>query len=642
MNEPVTQVVDQIHKPHGFDFDLQESYRKLSSSQFGGNPARGFCELLQNAIDSYPASVPFEERTIDILATDSAICVIDHGEGMGLQRLNLLTTLGGTDKHDDPEKIGKFGIGFFSIFNPKLHTSKVSVRTRCGDNLVTLDFIVDELNPSKVPTLRTEVAETGTAATGSEIMVHFLSSDSVPRCLEQAKTFLRYFPCPVTFNGVRFERTAWEEARKSKARFFKEGGRHGFVRNDMSGNYVAILCKYEHTMDISIAGLSTGGHNMTGDLMDFRRRSLPFVPGTWTVVNDNGLKVTVSRDSIMMDSAYDGLASTVGQNHLLELGRTMARDSAPDLIVANHYILAGQIRKHLKNPEAADTQDPHQRVILELADAAVYRLVGCEQPVSLRHIWDHRSGDKPVFYAPLGNNLKWLGGTFGHDFIVLPPTCQYFARPGPFYDQLFADVFEDCVNLETIRDRPDQIEDLVSRGLVESELLCPKCQLIGCWEATEAERRFLWELNAILAAPEVKQLIQQCLHLPARTIETALFDIKENGIIVATGLFEEDGNVFDNLDTRENQGSAPAKQRRGLKLGLMRSHPVIQHLLSVHDPHRAYYTLTFLAHELVGCQRMLAPCSSFRQWVMSELARGLRKAMINHLLLNPPISGAAT
>ena len=35
MNEPVTQVVDQIHKPHGFDFDLQESYRKLMDDALG-------------------------------------------------------------------------------------------------------------------------------------------------------------------------------------------------------------------------------------------------------------------------------------------------------------------------------------------------------------------------------------------------------------------------------------------------------------------------------------------------------------------------------------------------------------------------------------------------------------------------------
>ena len=272
--------------------------------------------------------------------------------------------------------------------------------------------------------------------------------------------------------------------------------------------------------------------------------------------------------------------------------------------------------------------------------------MGREQPVSLRHIWELRSADKPVFYAPAGNNLKWLGGTFSHDFIVLPPACRHFAKLGSFYDQLFSDVFEDCVNLETIRDHPEQIEDLVSRGLVERELLSPKCQLIGSWEATEAERCFLSEINAILADPEVKQIIQQCLHLPARTIETALFDIKEDGIVVATGLFEEDGNVFDNVDTRKDDDCEPAKRRRGLKLGLMRSHPVIQHLLRVHDPYRAYYTLTFLAHELVGCQRMLVPCSSFCKWVMSELARGLRKAMIDHLLLptqkNPPISGAAT
>ena len=110
----------EIIYPDGIEIDLDEAWRKLISSQFTGSAGRGFGELVQNFLDSYPSSTPWDERQGKIKSGKGWISIIDFGEGMDRDRLALLVTLGGTDKNNNISKIGTFGIGFFSIFNPNL------------------------------------------------------------------------------------------------------------------------------------------------------------------------------------------------------------------------------------------------------------------------------------------------------------------------------------------------------------------------------------------------------------------------------------------------------------------------------------------------------------------------------------------
>ena len=70
MNPADFTVLETITKLQGVEFDLKEAFRKLATSQFGGNPGRGFCELIQNAIDSYPSTVPLREKKIAIRTSD--------------------------------------------------------------------------------------------------------------------------------------------------------------------------------------------------------------------------------------------------------------------------------------------------------------------------------------------------------------------------------------------------------------------------------------------------------------------------------------------------------------------------------------------------------------------------------------------
>ncbi len=142
--EPVNKILETYVMPNGLEIDLDEGFAKLTERQFGGNPGRAFSELIQNAIDSYPNGTPWEERMGEICTGRDWISIKDYGEGMNTERLRLLITLGGTDKDNDPQKIGQFGMGFMSMFNRKLGTKEILVKTRCEGQTVQLVFKVKE------------------------------------------------------------------------------------------------------------------------------------------------------------------------------------------------------------------------------------------------------------------------------------------------------------------------------------------------------------------------------------------------------------------------------------------------------------------------------------------------------------------
>ncbi|NJK86564.1 MAG: hypothetical protein HC906_11935 [Bacteroidales bacterium] len=61
-------------------------------------------------------------------------------------------------------------------------------------------------------------------------------------------------------------------------------------------------------------------------------------------------------------------------------------------------------------------------------------------------------------------------------------------------------------------------------------------------------------------------------------------------------------------------------------------HPFIHYLTEIKNPSREYYTLTYIAHELALCQKMLVPYSPFYYIVKEKLAQSMRKALMKSML----------
>lgn len=108
--------------------DPDRVLRVLSANQFE-DPYLAFRELYANALDAVRGR---SEPRIEIRVASDRVVVEDNGSGLDAGGLEALTTLGLSTRRGK-EAIGRFGIGFASVFDPQLGISRVDfVATRVG------------------------------------------------------------------------------------------------------------------------------------------------------------------------------------------------------------------------------------------------------------------------------------------------------------------------------------------------------------------------------------------------------------------------------------------------------------------------------------------------------------------------------
>ena len=351
--------------------------------------------------------------------------------------------------------------------------------------------------------------------------------------------------------------------------------------------------------------------------------------------------VTISRDSFFLNSAYRDMIKVLSKQLLIYFDRHLHDNTKEGLIIANQYILAKKIKVYLKQiqkDKAPQIESEGDRLIRRLAEAKVYRLSGGKHLYSLIDLNEMKSQDKPLFFSLEQTNIRWMKNAFKYDFIVLPEEISLNNGAPDLYDNLFGEVFEEVVNLDTIISDNERIKNLVERGIADKSALSPKCEIIGERNLTKEEQQILREIDAILDHEVVKHTIERNIFIRFKKIHTVFFDIEEQGATVATGLFNNTGkalekSAYSNFDIAENTNSLPiAEDKQIILLGLCRDHPFIQHLIGVNDAHRAYYTLIFIAYEISLCQKLLVPYSPFFYATAHQLAADMRRALMQQLL----------
>ena len=110
---------------------------------------------------------------------------------------------------------------------------------------------------------------------------------------------------------------------------------------------------------------------------------------------------------------------------------------------------------------------------------------------------------------------------------------------------------------------------------------------------------------------------------------------------ISTGMFDEHENPINddfisNFIIKKEEVSADERlsMKNTILLGLCINHPFIRKLIESEDPHKEYFALTYIAHELTSCQKLLSPYSSFFQLVKSRLSSELQKNMLTKLVKN--------
>jgi hypothetical protein len=633
--ETEERIIEEKILPNGFEVDIDEGWNKLTKSQFGGTPGRAFSELIQNAIDSYPAGTPWKKRRGEIDTTHNSISITDWGEGINLKRLALLTTAGGTDKSDDDSKIGQFGLGFISIFNPKLETEQVNVITNCEGHTVELVFTVTD--PEKRPEIKLCVLEMKIEFS-TRINIRFRNHNSVSQCLEYSMKSLTYYPCPMKINGVQFE-SIWQKKNQASNLEFEEKGCMGLIRKNSTWRNLTLLCKYEQISNTSLAGFITGCRDMKYNLEDYNNNQTPYISDVEVLYNIDNLNLTISRDSYYLDWVYNEAKTLLNKYLRYFLYNELQDKINIRIVIANQFIFRNEIRTYLEKSEDKDYYNKDENKLIQLlAETPVYRLNGRPDLFSILQLRNMLHPGIPLYYSPGKVNLRWLGGSFKHDFIVIPDECKIISGAPRIFDYIFEAIYQDAINLDTITGNHKKINDLVKRGLVNKSALSPVCNILGRRRISEQQSILLEDLYQIINEIEILEVIGKNLHIALKSIRPMFFTVRDEGVYISTGLFDMDGKPISEeylsnfLSDEDNKDLLKAKNQVELLIGLNLDHPFISYLTECQNPHRSYYALTFLSHELALCQKMLVPYSPFYHLVKEKLAQEMRKILIKNLL----------
>jgi hypothetical protein len=308
-----------------------------------------------------------------------------------------------------------------------------------------------------------------------------------------------------------------------------------------------------------------------------------------------------------------------------------------ELVLANLYVFSYDVGFYIKNQKFPTSWSKEKReVIKNLAEASVFQLSGKRKLYSLKNLKSMLSKGYPMFYSPNKLNVRWLGGAFKHDYVVLPERCQVENSAGNFYKSIFSQAFDEIVDLDTIQGNNKLIQKLVEKGIVPKKALSPKIAFVGERRIKQEEHSLLEEINFILKKEEVVKAIEQNLYLKINSVQAMFFEIKKEGAYISTGIFDINkrpitDDYITNLEKRDESNEVSFYRKHDVLLGLRKDHPLIQQLTQSENPQKAYFALTYIAHELVFCQRLLVPHSSFFHFTKEKLAADLRKALIEHL-----------
>ena len=244
--------------------------------------------------------------------------------------------------------------------------------------------------------------------------------------------------------------------------------------------------------------------------------------------------------------------------------------------------------------------------------------------------------DYPLFYSPNQLNVRWLGGAFKHDFVLLPERCQMENGANNFYKSIFSSVFDEIVDLDIIQGNNVLIQELVKKGIVQKNALSPKINFIGERRISAMENKLLEEINIILKNKMVIRAIEENLYLQLHSVQAVFFEIQKEGAYISTGIFDRNrqpisDDFISNLEKKESNSEVSLQHSQHVLLGLRKDHPLIQQLVFSKNEHKAYFALTYIAHELAFCQKLLVPHSSFFHFTKEKLAADLRKALMENL-----------
>jgi Histidine kinase-, DNA gyrase B-, and HSP90-like ATPase len=606
-----------------YHVNVEEAWRKLTSRQFANEPARGLEEIISNAVDSYPDDTPKEQVKIDLDFTDDSIAVTDWGEGMPLNRIECLLTLGGSDKSFNDKKIGQFGVGFCSLFNPALGTRLVVVTTRCEDSFVEVIFTVND--PAKTPAISSRVLDEKFSFS-TRVFARLGDAGAPGKCRTWIESRAEYYPYQVIINGKKYP-SIWDEAPGVR-HFLTDHTRGRMFRS--SAPWVKVLCKYCYVMSLSLDSMQKplGQYRDIDDYGDF-----PYLSGYAVDINCDDLSVVLSRNSVYVNNDFERMAhelSVILKGKLLEDLNTLTSQTTEweRLVLTNQYIFRSRIGDLVMQVINKSYEFDAASVEHVLFEAKLHAIDGKKGMFSLREITEMKTPELPLFFCTKLEGLSWLGRRYKHDFVIMPPKTTAYDKPANFLFKLLDGCFP-CmvVDLDTIHNRSDVLKSLVERGIIDPSLMVRDIRVRQKAQVDKEEEAFLTEIQKWIRKPELFQALERNLLFPVNRIDVALFEAFGEEENVLAALFDENGKLL-NLAPEE---IARRRAMERVYIGLNSASPLFGLLKRSKKNNRSYYILGIIAHELVCTQKIIPHSAKFyylRNHVERDLVTALKTVLV--------------
>ncbi len=327
--------------------DPDRILRVLAAHQFE-DPFMAFRELYANALDAVRGR---SEARIDLKVTGERVIIEDNGAGIDDAGVEALTTLGGSTRRGT-DAIGRFGIGFASVFDPSLGVKKVEfTAAHATQDGVKIWFLPDAGGGVSIRVEPAPRPKNG----GSKVEVSFdparAPTDRVTRAVDIFETHAAYSGVETDLNGRTLGRELADYIRAE----LRAGTWSPVERNLIAATAVkgpVGVAAIDPTRAESKFRAYQRGLYVT-DLPLVRIPGRPWPRGVFGAVHAEGLELVASRNAFIENERFERF-----QDEL----RRLAQESAYRVVrfyesTQDGYariVLLDAIRRGLKNatPEA--------------------------------------------------------------------------------------------------------------------------------------------------------------------------------------------------------------------------------------------------------------------------------------------------
>ena len=481
--------------------DPDRVLRILSANQFE-DAFLAFRELYANALDAVRAR---RDPRIELKVNAERVSVEDNGTGLDEPGLDALTTLGKSTRRGH-DAIGRFGIGFASVFDPQLGVARVEFRAlRFGrDTGVVIRFFPDVSGGVSIEVEESTPPRLG----GSRVEVTFDPArsveDRVVRVTDIFETHAAYSGVTTELNGrlLGRELADYIKSEIQNGRWTQQ--ERALVTSSAVKGPVGVAAIDPSRPDSKFRAYQRG--LFVCELPLHRLQGRPWPRGVFGAINAEGLDLVASRNAFVEDDRFERFQGEL---------RRLAGEAA--YRVVRHYeqsqdayarvVLLDAIRRGLRSatPESllAESDDLFSGAVVRSPlfkawfDSKRYsfeELVALKESDSFRALsyrpaWRDRDGD-PILRADDSIERDIFRKLSGMRDMPAAARAEDIARPSL---------------LSRIRDR------LLSGPRAEYSLFQRE---VSSRQVNERSRALVAQLQAFLATPEVGEAIARLLPGP--------------------------------------------------------------------------------------------------------------------------------